>query len=311
VARKSESRHWTLLPGIEFLVYAAVRMALTFLQILSSLGERRLGHRVGVALRLFDRKHARILAKNLKRVEHQFRPSAHGHFTEQLYGHLGRTAVELALVPRRLSRSGESAGVALERFEILDEALSKGRGAILAVGHTGNYELAGLAIALRGYRLNSLARPIVNRRLDHYLTNLRARTGQILIRSHGAVPAMLAVLKRNEVLAVEIDVDAKAEGIVMDFIGAPASMHRSPAVLSLRRGAPVIVADVHRVNGRNRCVLSDPIRPEAFTASPDAVRALTARIAEEFERIVRARPEQWWWILDRWRGAEKLLLQKG
>jgi KDO2-lipid IV(A) lauroyltransferase len=292
---------------VHFLIYAAVRLALLVLQILNVRNTGALGRRIGAAARLLDRRHVRILRKNLARVETTFRPSDPRGFEVGVFESLGLTLAELAMVPRQLSRVHPRIDVSLERFDRLDAALVEGKGAILAVGHTGNYEMAGLAVALAGYPLHSLARPIVNSRLGRYLTDLRGRTGQRLIPPQGALPAMMDVLRRNEVLVVEIDVDAKAAGLLLEFFGVPASTQRGPAVLALRRGAPVFVADVHREGNKTRCILSRPVRPETFFGLPDPVAAMSGRISEEFERVVRAHPKQWWWILDRWRGAEKRL----
>ena len=49
----------------------------------------------------------------------------------------------------------------------------------------------------------------------------------------------------------------------------------------------------------------DPILPEAFKSHADPVRALTQAYTEKFEQCVRAHPDQWFWVHDRWKTAER------
>ncbi len=298
-------RHWTLVPPVEFLIYVAVRSALAALQALSWRQAAAAGRWVGRILRVANRRRAGIARRNLERSPGVVAPADVPRFLGRVYESLGRSLMELLWVPRILACRGMDRVVRLERFHVFDRLLREGKGAIAVIGHLGNYELAGLATCLAGYPLHSLARPIVNRWLDRYLDRIRRRTGQRIIPREGALGEMIRVLRRNGILVIQIDQDAKEGGLLVDFLGRPASTHRSPALLSLKYGVPIVPTDIHRRGGLNYCVLEEPIDPAPYRDRPDAVEALTAEVSRRFERQVLAHPEQWWWVFDRWRGAEK------
>ena len=48
-----------------------------------------------------------------------------------------------------------------------------------------------------------------------------------------------------------------------------------------------------------------PSLPDAFKGLPDPVRALTETYTEKFESCVRQHPDQWFWLHDRWKTAER------
>jgi KDO2-lipid IV(A) lauroyltransferase len=285
-------------------LYAAARAVFATAQMLPPSELPRVGRWIGRALRLAS-KPAGIARRNLARAPSLVPPAQAQAFLARVYDEIGTTLAELLLAPKLLARRELSRLVRLERFEIFDAARRGGRGAIAIIGHLANYELAGLAVTLAGYPLNSLARPLPSRRLDGYLGRLRALTGQRIIPREHAMPEMIRALRRNEILVVQLDLDAKAAGVVVDFLGRPASTHPSPAVLSLRYGAPIIPAEIFREGGVNRCILHDPIRPEAVRDAADPVRELTRRASDALDGFVRRHPDQWWWVLDRWRWAER------
>jgi KDO2-lipid IV(A) lauroyltransferase len=300
-------RHWTLFPPVELAIYLSVRAVLAGLQTLTWRQAEGAGRWVGRLLRIADRRHAAIARRNLEATPGLLASAEMPAFLDRVYENLGRSLMELLLVPRLLARGEIARRVRLERFQVFDRALEAGKGAIVVLGHLGNYELIGLAVSLRGYPVHSLVRPIVNRPLDRYLERLRQVTGQKVIPREGALGEMIRVLRRNGILVIQIDQDAKENGLLVDFLGRPASTHRSPALLALKYGVPLIPVDMYREGGTHVCVLEDPIDPIPYRDRPDALGALTAELSRRFERQVRSHPDQWWWVFDRWRGAEKML----
>jgi KDO2-lipid IV(A) lauroyltransferase len=66
------------------------------------------------------------------------------------------------------------------------------------------------------------------------------------------------------------------------------------------------MANIYREGGLHHCVLSDPIYPDAYREQPDPVKALTQAYSDRFEEFVRRHPEQWFWVHDRWKTAERV-----
>jgi KDO2-lipid IV(A) lauroyltransferase len=90
---------------------------------------------------------------------------------------------------------------------------------------------------------------------------------------------------------------------VAPFFGRPAHCERAVAVFARRLGVPVVFGACYRTERRwhYRMVFTEVLRPEDLAGlSPEAV---TTRINAELERMIRACPEQYFWLHDRYRGA--------
>jgi KDO2-lipid IV(A) lauroyltransferase len=290
-------------PPVQLLLYGLLRAVLMIVGMFPYSMAPRVGRFLGRIVQLLDRRHFRVAVKNLEKSLGVCPPDAIPEFVDRVYRNLGMLAVEMMMIPKLIDRIGDI--VRLERFHVVEEVRRRGRGVITVIGHLGNWELIGLAACAAGHPVHSLARPIENPRLDRYLTAFRTQTGQRIIPKRHAVGEMIRVLQKNEILIVQVDQDARSHGVYTDFFGRPASTHRSPALLSLKYGTPIVVADIYREGGTHYCVLSDPILPEAFRGAPDPVRALTQAYTEKFEDCVRRHPDQWFWVHDRWKTAER------
>jgi KDO2-lipid IV(A) lauroyltransferase len=296
-------RRWAPVQLLLYLVLRAVIMVVHMFPYEKAPGvARTLGH----LLRFIDRKHARIALKNIAASREHLATGDPERFIRRVYRHIALGFVEMLMIPRLMQRHALERYVKLEGFEALKGLLAPGRGVIATVGHLGNWELIGLATTLAGWPLNSLARPIENPWVDRYLNRFRTSTGQEIISKYNAVGAMIRSLQRNEILVVQIDQDARHAGVYVKFFGRPASTHKSPAVLSLKYGAPIVPVNIYREKGRHHAVLGEALRPEDFRGHPDPVKALTQAYTAQFETYVRAHPDQWFWLHDRWKTAERV-----
>jgi len=63
--------------------------------------------------------------------------------------------------------------------------------------------------------------------------------------------------------------------------------------------------NTYREGQLNYAVCSPPLYPDAFRADPEPVLALTQALSDRFEGFVRQHPDQWFWMHDRWKSAER------
>ena len=293
-------------PPIQLFVYLLVRVVVMVIDMFPYEMAPAIARVLARLIRLIDLKHKRIAVKNLERSHGLCPADEIPAFIERVYDHIGLGFVEMLMIPRLMQQHAMERYVKLEGMEVVDRLLKDGKGVIVTIGHLGNWELIGLAVTLAGYPLNSLARPVENPWVDRYLNRFRTQTGQEIISKYHALGAMVKAIQRNEVLVVQIDQDARHFGVFVNFFGRPASTHRSPAVLALKYGTPICVANIYRDEaGHHRCIVSEPIDPAPFRGHADPVKALTQAYTARFEEFVRAHPEQWFWIHDRWKTAER------
>lgn len=189
----------------------------------------------------------------------------------------------------------------------LQEALAAGRGAILISMHLGNWELGGLGLAAKGYRLNILTFREPDEKVNRQRAALRLERGMNFIYVDRQAPSSLAMieavnaLNRNEVLAILGERDGASRTVELDFFGRPTPIPVGAAYLALASGAPVIPVFIPREGSRYLAVMEKPIRFQARRDGRErAVREGMSLILRVFERYVRAYPSQWYNFYDYW-----------
>jgi KDO2-lipid IV(A) lauroyltransferase len=291
---------------VQFLLYLGLRALAMVVDMFPYRMAPKIAKLVAWAVRTIDRKHVRIAIKNLTRSVNVCPSARIPAFIKRMYENVGLGFVEMLMVPRLLRMRAIPRYVKLIRYDVFDRLAEAGRGVIVVIAHMGNWEIGGVATTLAGYPIESLAKPIRNPWIEDYLRRFRTVTGQKIIPRDRALGEMIRVLQRKGMLVVQIDQDARQSGIYVDFFGRPASTHRAPATLSLKYDAPIVLVNTYREDALNYAVCSDPIYPETFRGSADPVRALTQAYSERLEGFIREHPDQWFWMHDRWKTAERV-----
>jgi KDO2-lipid IV(A) lauroyltransferase len=101
-----------------------------------------------------------------------------------------------------------------------------------------------------------------------------------------------------------VDQHAGQNGLFVDFFGRPASTHRGAALFAVRAKSPVITMvqyrekdDTHvtRLGRELTLVSTGNIRRD--------IASNTAGFTKFVEEQIRAHPEMWLWMHDRWRSS--------
>jgi KDO2-lipid IV(A) lauroyltransferase len=290
---------------VQYLLYLILRSVVMVISMFPYSSAPGIARFLGGIIRTIDRKHVRIAVKNLEKSGNVCPPDRIPDFIVRVYEHLALGFVEMLMTPRMIERRDLLKIVTLLNFEKLAEYQKAGKGVILTIGHQGNWEMCGLVVLLRGYQLHVLARPIDNPWIDRYLNRFRTLTGQRVMSRDRALGEMIRVLQGNGLLVIQMDQDARESGVYVNFFGRPASTHRSPAVLALKYGSPIVPVNVYREGPHHTVIATEPISPAAFRDHADPAKALTQAMSDRFEEFVRQHPEQWFWIHDRWKTAER------
>jgi KDO2-lipid IV(A) lauroyltransferase len=265
----------------------------------------RVGRGIGRAVyRLGIRR--KVVEENL-RLAYPEKDEAWIHATARAaYEHLGRESAAIL----RLGRLDPQA--VIDRtipvgWEQMEEALAEGKGCILVTGHYGNWEIAAATVASRGVPIAAIVRRQGNRLVDARLDGLRRRLGVETITQREAPSRLPRLLRKNTVIGIVGDQDARGAGVFVPFFGRPASTHRGPAVFALKLGAPVFACVARRQPGPGvRYEVSGQRVPVVRTGDLDAdVERLTAELAARLEGEVRKAPEQYFWFHRRWKTAPK------
>jgi KDO2-lipid IV(A) lauroyltransferase len=288
----------------DFAVYLLVRTIVCVLESLSHDAARRIAAVLAWLLYRLDRRHRLVADDNL-------RQAFPGHFSDaerdavvrSVYRHFSDLLIDIIQTPRRLNPATWRRHLEFSDGRLLIDRILSGRPLMLVTGHFGNWEVGGYVLGLLGFRTYAIARPLDNPYVDDFLRRWRERTGQGILAKHGDFEKMNAILKGNGIVATLGDQDAGQRGLFVDFFGRPASTHKAVALLSLEHRVPLLVIGVRKVGVpiRYQVVVEDHILPEEYDGQPGGVRAMTQRFTEALERVVRAAPEQYFWLHRRWK----------
>lgn len=261
----------------------------------------RLGARVGRLVGSVARIRRPLVEANLRLAFPEANPDWIAATADAAYAHLGREAVAMLRLSK-LDRRAVIARTVPHGWEQLEEALALGRGVILVTGHYGNWELAAATVAARGVPIGAIVRRQGNRLVDQRLNALRHRLGVETIYQSEAPRAVPRLLRRNGVVGIVGDQDARRSGVFVPFFGRPASTHRGPALFALRLDAPVFSCVARRRPGELVYdVMGERVPVERSSDLEADLLALTARLAASLEAQIRVAPEQYFWFHRRWK----------
>ena len=91
------------------------------------------------------------------------------------------------------------------------------------------------------------------------------------------------------------------DGIAVPFLGQAAMTAPALAVFALKYRCPVVPARVTRLGGARFRITFEPPLPVPDSGDHHAdVRTMMTRVNAIIERWIRAAPEQWLWLHNRW-----------
>jgi KDO2-lipid IV(A) lauroyltransferase len=218
------------------------------------------------------------------------------------FEHLGRTAIETALLPRQGDRAILKLVEQVDGWEHVDRARSEGKGMIFVAGHHGNWELLGGYIAARGIPFEVIARGMGNPLFGEYVNEIRTSLGMQVMHDSDAVKRTPRALRAGKAVGFLSDQGVKGlASTYVNFLGRPAKTPRGAAVFALRFNAPVFFVDGIRLpNGKYRVII-EPVEVTLTGDREKDVDAIVIRFTELLEQWVRKVPEQYFWQHRRWR----------
>lgn len=186
-------------------------------------------------------------------------------------------------------------------LENVDEAMSKGKGAIALSAHIGNWELGGSILALEGYPISAVVLSHSNKKINAFFQSQRMKGKMIPIELGITLKSCYRILKTNKVLALLGDRDFTKNGLVTEFFGKVALIPRGPAVLSYRLGSAIIPCYMARESDDTfRLVFEKPIYPDQTLEESASVLSLTRKCVLAMESFIRKYPDQWFVFKNIW-----------
>lgn len=220
--------------------------------------------------------------------------------TRQVFGSLGQAVAEgLWCLRPGGAAVVQSARIVEETPAVRQRVLADPRAKLFLTAHLGSWDLAIIRARVLHGRGAVVQRTFDNRVLQALLEWARSPLGDTIAK-RGAAGAALDRLRQGQSVAMIVDENAGPRGVFVPFFGRPASTHRTPALLALQTGAPIVLAVmVRRPGGQflSRAAWFDP----ADDTHGWTVETLSAALTAQLEEWIRDDPDQWRWIHWRWK----------
>ena len=248
---------------------------------------------------------ARQLRKNLRRV---VGPDYSELKMDALVGAALRSYSRYWLETFRLPKMDKRE--VLERTEIdaasvenLEAALAKGKGAVLALPHCGNWDASGIWLVRHTGSFATVAERLKPESLFDRFVAYRESLGFEILPLTGGARSPLEVLRErlreNKVVCLVADRDLSHNGIEVDFFGEATRMPGGPAVLAATTGAALIpVATYFTPDGWGQ-VINRPLEVPPGRLR-EQVQHLTQAIAHQFEIDIAAHVTDWHMLQKLW-----------
>ena len=163
-------------------------------------------------------------------------------------------------------------------------------------GHCGNWELMVLCVASKIGRFHGVARRQSNPYVNNFIIKAREKYGSGVIYKEGALKKFIAILKKGDAVGVLMDQSViPEEGVLVDFLGAPAWTTKTPALLARKTGAAVLTGFIYRTS--EGYIIR--INPETELSGNEVEDTQT--LTRYIEGYVRSNPADWLWIHRRWK----------
>ncbi|MGV0645086.1 phosphatidylinositol mannoside acyltransferase [Mycolicibacterium sp. XJ879] len=177
--------------------------------------------------------------------------------------------------------------------------LEAGRGVVVALPHSGNWDMAGVWLVQNHGSFTTVAERLKPESLYNRFVAYRESLGfEVLPSSGGPRPPYEILRERlrdNHIVCLMAERDLSRNGVTVDFFGEPTRMPAGPAKLAIETGATLLPAHCwFEGDGWGMGVY-----PAVDTSSGD-VTAITQALADRFARNIAAHPADWHMMQPQW-----------
>ncbi|MGY1856275.1 phosphatidylinositol mannoside acyltransferase [Modestobacter sp. SYSU DS0290] len=190
------------------------------------------------------------------------------------------------------------AGATMDGREHLERVGAEGRGAVIALPHSGNWDVAGVwLIDWLGGPFATVAERLRPESLYRRFVDYREGLGMRILPLTGGERPASAVLREwlagGGTACLLVDRDLSGDGVPVEFFGRSTTMPGGPALLAAQTGAALLPAVCQFDGAGWRFV----VHPEVPVDGPGRLRnrvgAAMQQVATAFAGTIAERPEDW------------------
>jgi KDO2-lipid IV(A) lauroyltransferase len=183
--------------------------------------------------------------------------------------------------------------VTLNNGHLLIDAIETGRGVVVALPHSGNWDHAGAYFCSIGMPLVTVAERLKPEALFQKFLQYRNSMGfEVLSLDSRSFVTLLKRAREKRLIALVADRDLSRSGVNVEFFGHPSRMPAGPALLAVKTGIPLVVAHVSYTDAGIHIDFSEVEVPTEGEES-QRVSKVVQRCADLFAKGIAEHPEDW------------------
>lgn len=257
---------------------------------------------LGIIWFKLDRRHRNVVFRNLA-------SSYPGKFSQKQISRMTKKIFKnIASIPMEVIWSYSKTRDELFKYinvtgvEHIIDAKQKGKGVILLMGHLGNFELMVASFGKTGLNGYGIYRKFDFEPLERLMLMMRQRYGGKMIAMGGMSRKIDDLLESGEIVCTLLDQNAGwYNGVPTQFFNQPACTKKSLAKLVLRTKAKVIPAFNMRDGDYYNLEFFPEIPLETMGCPIKDIEKNTQNYVTAIEKLVRKKPDQYFWVHNRWK----------
>ena len=177
----------------------------------------------------------------------------------------------------------------------LEDALAKGKGAIMFTAHLGPFDFVAQWLSLKGFNTIIPVERLKDQRMLDLITKLRNSQGMQYMPLGGSGPlrSIIQALRNNQIVLFTTDRAVEGQSVIKPFFGELARLPIGPVALSQRTGAPLVGAFGSYVSSKRMVGKIIPLSLELTEEEQANTDKLMCSVIELMEEFIKAHPEQW------------------
>jgi KDO2-lipid IV(A) lauroyltransferase len=148
----------------------------------------------------FYKKRVKIVINNLKKVHKSLTYRDAKIMAGKIYRNFAQFIYEFLILPK-INKSNLFQYLEIKDKEYLDNAIKKGKGAIVLTSHLGNWELGAAMLGILGYAPTVISLPQPSKYIKNFFTKRREAVGMKVVYLEDKLRDVFYALKRGKVVA--------------------------------------------------------------------------------------------------------------
>jgi lauroyl/myristoyl acyltransferase len=207
----------------------------------------------------------------------------------------GRNFADLLLLPHLNARQVASfEEVVSGDWSIVEEALARGKGAVIVTAHVGSFEFLGKTLHHRGYNIHSITARTTARFLFDGVTYLRRTRGSSVVEaSPSGIRRIIQAIRRGESAVFLTDRDFFQNGLPVNFFGKETTLPPGAVRIARETGAPIVPIFAVRKGVRRGIMIEPSFVVEKTRDLDEDLAQGMSRLVEVLEKAIGSLPDQW------------------